>query len=93
MRRAHLAFALQSCSPAPPRWTCARLRHARPPSVRSDRLRSHFETLCVDTFAQHPRTAVTHPYFGSVLVPRALLLSARHIDHHRGQLERGLETR
>jgi hypothetical protein len=50
------------------------------------------ETLCVAEFAQNPRTAVTHPYFGSVRVPRAMILSARHVDHHRGQLERALET-
>lgn len=50
------------------------------------------EALFVDTFAQRPHMTITHPYFGRIRLPQAMFLSARHIDHHRGQLERALDA-
>jgi hypothetical protein len=32
------------------------------------------------------RTTVTHPFFGTASVERALLFNARHVEHHRRQL-------
>ena len=40
------------------------------------------------TFAMNtrPGARLTHPYFGQSKIPNAVLLSARHVQHHRAQL-------
>lgn len=46
-----------------------------------------FEALTAQVHAGDRRATLTHPYFGSIRLTEALLISSRHVDHHRSQIE------
>lgn len=46
---------------------------------------AQFEALCA---AADPERTLTHAYFGNAPLAKAMLLCARHIEHHARQLER-----
>lgn len=46
-----------------------------------------FASRIRETRLSRPRTRLTHAYFGRSSLVNALLFTARHIDHHRRQLE------
>jgi hypothetical protein len=70
-------------------------REARPPVPQEDAMTliGRFEALGAELEAQlmdlhraDPRRTLTHPYFGGLRVPETIYISARHIEHHTGQL-------
>jgi uncharacterized damage-inducible protein DinB len=70
-------------------------RETRPAGPRPDRaaaiaafqdLARRIETRIDDAFRDRPGTRLTHAYFGALSLEEALMMCARHLDHHRGQL-------
>lgn len=50
---------------------------------------AEFEATARRVLAQAPRAQVTHAYFGPSSVAKGVLFCARHIEHHRGQIQPG----
>jgi hypothetical protein len=70
-------------------------REARPPVPTEDAasLIARFEQLASELMARvntlhaaDPRARLTHPYFGALPLHETVYISARHVQHHRGQL-------
>jgi len=47
---------------------------------------ARFEAAVADAQRRHPRTGLTHAYFGRSTIDNAVLLCARHVQHHHKQL-------
>jgi len=45
-----------------------------------------FETAVQNARARKPPARITHAYFGTVSLARAVLFCARHVEHHQSQL-------
>ena len=70
-------------------------RETRPPEKLSPRpeclrrfqeMAAELEKSIEKVNAERPNVQVTHPYFGKVGLTDAVLISARHIEHHMKQL-------
>jgi hypothetical protein len=71
-------------------------RETRPPESIADRatLMREFDRLAIELHREvkqlhesGSRAKFRHPYFGAVSMVDGLYISARHIDHHRAQIE------